>query len=208
MGHATRKASMDCRDIVFEHRMGDITGVLQNNDIVISNIITPKSDYYFNVGQYRLKFRNLFCNRVGTGNVTSVDTHMYFGQLNPETGASDLYWKSDADGITPIKARDLGSSNALVNKIHASNVDIGGEQAATKPWVTSVLPIWSNLDGKPTWLSEFSLNNVGPYMAPTECNNDDVVITQSQTPATSGSLNLGQHLLPYRNIFSLSLIHI
>jgi hypothetical protein len=54
---------------------------------------------------------------------------------------------------------------------------------------------------KPEWLEMFSLCNVGPYMAPVETENFDVVATESVTPATDYELSHGHEELRWKTVY-------
>jgi hypothetical protein len=121
-----------------------------------------------------------------------------FGQFGQFTG---LY--SDAIETEMLYVNNTLSMNG--NRITQIGAPESGTDAVNKSYVDSQIAspsnAWDAVTDKPEWLGKFSLSNVGPYMAPVETENFDVVATESVTPATDYELNLGQEELRWKTVY-------
>ena len=61
---------------------------------------------------------------------------------------------------------------------------------------------WTQITAKPDWTTNFSFENVGPFISPPEASNFDVVISNSLTPSVSSTYNIGQRGRRYNVVHS------
>ena len=112
-------------------------------------------------------------------------------------GETDPWWRWNSAAIYPEGPVSIGASSCNVATVYAGNVVIGGQDAATKAYVT-----WANLPDRPSWLGNLSSVEVGPSMLPVEATNTDLGVSNSVTPIATDMYNLGQNGLRYRNVYS------
>ena len=100
---------------------------------------------------------NVYSKRAVVDDVATAGNNLYFGGLSMPDAGTTPWWRMDSGGMYPEGSRSIGTSSCNVAAVYAGNVVIGGQDAATKAYVT-----WANLPDRPSRLGYLPSVEVGP----------------------------------------------
>ena len=113
-------------------RLAEVT----NYDIIAMNIITPVFDDACNMGQYGRQYKNVHSKRAVVDVLATAGSSVVFGGLTMPDGTTDPWWRMSSGAMYLEGSRSIGTSLCNVTEVYAGNVIIGGQDAATKTYVT------------------------------------------------------------------------
>lgn len=180
--------------------LSDFSGNLNYNRIEGAPILPPWVNQYF---QSSVNLAG-FGGTLDVSRVTGLPSSSLPGWLSENQGAVTLSLFGGNLDVSRIEnlptlslptwitetIPDLSSFPGNLDASRVTNLPSGGSVA------------WLDITDKPEWTSQFAYQNIGPAMDPPEVSNFDTITLNSLTPASNDQVNIGQHQLRYRYLYS------